>query len=310
MQAAVGVAQLEKLPGFIDARRRNYAALRDGIADLDHVFVLPEATPGSEPSWFGFPLSVRADAPVDRKAVTRDAREAQDRHADALRRQPHAAARVLGGRATHARSVDEHRLRHGEHVLDRGVPGSDDGDDRLRHRRAARGGLLDARARDRRVRARRLVRRSPAAARRPRGHRRCPGVVRPVAPGRRRRPGRAAAVQPRNDRGTAGHDLEHAARGHHPRCVVGRAGTRTRRPPTCRAERRRHPRARTAGRRDRRAGLRRPRFPGGVRPVRRAAARGSDSPPGVAVRPVQAARGRAHARAVHVPTACAGRGCG
>jgi CDP-6-deoxy-D-xylo-4-hexulose-3-dehydrase len=70
MQAAVGVAQLEKLPGFIDARRRNYAALRDGIADLDHVFVLPEATAGSEPSWFGFPLSVRADSPVDRKAVT------------------------------------------------------------------------------------------------------------------------------------------------------------------------------------------------------------------------------------------------
>ncbi len=57
-------------PGFIEARRRNFAALREGIADLDDVFVLPEATPGSDPSWFGFPLSVRADAPVDRKAVT------------------------------------------------------------------------------------------------------------------------------------------------------------------------------------------------------------------------------------------------
>jgi CDP-6-deoxy-D-xylo-4-hexulose-3-dehydrase len=69
MQAAVGVAQLEKLPAFIEARRRNYATLRDGVADLEHFFVLPEPTPGTDPSWFGFPLSVRADAPLDRNAV-------------------------------------------------------------------------------------------------------------------------------------------------------------------------------------------------------------------------------------------------
>jgi CDP-6-deoxy-D-xylo-4-hexulose-3-dehydrase len=69
MQAAVGVAQLEKLPGFIDARRQNYATLRAGVADLEHFFVLPEPTAGTDPSWFGFPLSVRADAPLDRNAV-------------------------------------------------------------------------------------------------------------------------------------------------------------------------------------------------------------------------------------------------
>ncbi len=69
MQAAVGVAQLEKLPRFVEARRRNYEALRAGVADLEHFFVLPEATPGTEPSWFGFPLSVSADAPLDRNAV-------------------------------------------------------------------------------------------------------------------------------------------------------------------------------------------------------------------------------------------------
>ena len=69
MQAAVGVAQLEKLPAFIEARRRNYATLREGVADLEHFFVLPEPTPGTDPSWFGFPLSVRADAPLDRNAV-------------------------------------------------------------------------------------------------------------------------------------------------------------------------------------------------------------------------------------------------
>jgi CDP-6-deoxy-D-xylo-4-hexulose-3-dehydrase len=69
MQAAVGVAQLEKLPRFIEARRQNYATLRAGVADLEHFFVLPEPTAGTDPSWFGFPLSVRADAPIDRNAV-------------------------------------------------------------------------------------------------------------------------------------------------------------------------------------------------------------------------------------------------
>jgi CDP-6-deoxy-D-xylo-4-hexulose-3-dehydrase len=69
MQAAVGVAQLEKLPRFVEARKRNFATLRAGMADLEHFFVLPEATAGTDPSWFGFPLSVRADAPLDRNAV-------------------------------------------------------------------------------------------------------------------------------------------------------------------------------------------------------------------------------------------------
>lgn len=69
MQAAVGVAQLDKLDGFITARNANFARLRAGVADLDDVFVLPEATAGSEPSWFGFPLSVRADGPLRRDDV-------------------------------------------------------------------------------------------------------------------------------------------------------------------------------------------------------------------------------------------------
>ncbi|CAA7621644.1 lipopolysaccharide biosynthesis protein RfbH [Magnetospirillum sp. UT-4] len=59
MQAAVGLAQLDRLEGFIAARRANFAALRDGLSDLRDVFILPEATPGSEPSWFGFPLALQ-----------------------------------------------------------------------------------------------------------------------------------------------------------------------------------------------------------------------------------------------------------
>ena len=71
MQAAVGVAQLERLPGFIEARRRNFATLHAGLSDLKDVLCLPRATPGSEPSWFGFPILVREDAPFTRDALTR-----------------------------------------------------------------------------------------------------------------------------------------------------------------------------------------------------------------------------------------------
>ena len=71
MQAAVGVAQLGKLPFFVEARRRNFARLREGLQDLEEFFVLPEPTPGSVPSWFGFPLLVRAGAPFTRTDFVR-----------------------------------------------------------------------------------------------------------------------------------------------------------------------------------------------------------------------------------------------
>jgi CDP-6-deoxy-D-xylo-4-hexulose-3-dehydrase len=65
MQAAVGLAQLDKLPGFIAARRANWQRLHDGLADLD-ALELAEATPESTPSWFGFAFSVRPDAGFER----------------------------------------------------------------------------------------------------------------------------------------------------------------------------------------------------------------------------------------------------
>ncbi len=71
MQAAIGLAQLKKLPSFVAARRRNWQALRDGLADLEKFFIMPEATPGSKPSWFGFCLTVRPDAPFSRADVVR-----------------------------------------------------------------------------------------------------------------------------------------------------------------------------------------------------------------------------------------------
>ena len=70
MQAAVGLAQLDRLDGFIAARKANFARLRAGLADLEEFLILPEATPGSDPSWFGFPLTVREGAPFTRDALT------------------------------------------------------------------------------------------------------------------------------------------------------------------------------------------------------------------------------------------------
>ena len=69
MQAAVGVAQLKKLPGFIAARKSNFAYLKDGLKGVEEYFVLPEATPNSDPSWFGLPLLVRETAPFSRNTL-------------------------------------------------------------------------------------------------------------------------------------------------------------------------------------------------------------------------------------------------
>ena len=69
LQAAVGVAQLEKLPAFIERRRHNWRRLHDGLADLAEVLILPRATEHSDPSWFGFALTVRPDAPFDRREL-------------------------------------------------------------------------------------------------------------------------------------------------------------------------------------------------------------------------------------------------
>lgn len=71
MQAAVGVAQLAKLPSFIAARRRNFDLLRQGLSDLQEHLILPEATPFSEPSWFGFPITVAEGAPFTRNELVR-----------------------------------------------------------------------------------------------------------------------------------------------------------------------------------------------------------------------------------------------
>lgn len=71
MQAAVGLAQLDRLDGFIDARRHNFALLTEMLKPLEDVLILPQATPRSEPSWFGYPITLRETAPVARDQLVR-----------------------------------------------------------------------------------------------------------------------------------------------------------------------------------------------------------------------------------------------
>jgi CDP-6-deoxy-D-xylo-4-hexulose-3-dehydrase len=71
MQAAIGVAQLGKLQSFCEARRRNWRLLYDGLQQLEDVLLLPRATERSDPSWFGFPLTVRESAPFSRGELIR-----------------------------------------------------------------------------------------------------------------------------------------------------------------------------------------------------------------------------------------------
>jgi CDP-4-dehydro-6-deoxyglucose reductase, E1 len=74
MQAAIGVSQLTKVHKFIEMRRRNHALLADGLraAGLDEHFVLAQATEGSEPSWFGFTLTVRPGSRLERNALVQE----------------------------------------------------------------------------------------------------------------------------------------------------------------------------------------------------------------------------------------------
>lgn len=69
MQAAVGVAQIDKLPQFIKARRENHRAFLEALKPFEKFFVLPKATPNSDPSWFGFMLNIRANAPFTKKEI-------------------------------------------------------------------------------------------------------------------------------------------------------------------------------------------------------------------------------------------------
>ena len=69
MQAAVGCAQLARLDGFIETRKANFARLRKALARHEDALILPDAAPNSDPSWFGFPITVRENAGFSREEL-------------------------------------------------------------------------------------------------------------------------------------------------------------------------------------------------------------------------------------------------
>ena len=66
MQAACGLAQMDKLDSFVQARKDNFAYLRNRLASCEEFLILPEATPNSDPSWFGFLMTIRPEVDVRR----------------------------------------------------------------------------------------------------------------------------------------------------------------------------------------------------------------------------------------------------
>ncbi len=69
MQAALGLAQLKKLPDFINTRKKNFEKLKMGLSHLQNKIILPEPTPGSNPSWFGFLITLKANAGISRNEI-------------------------------------------------------------------------------------------------------------------------------------------------------------------------------------------------------------------------------------------------
>lgn len=69
MQAAVGLAQLQRLPEFIQTRKNNFQFLKKYLASTEKFLILPNETPNSDPSWFGFPITVKASSPFTREQL-------------------------------------------------------------------------------------------------------------------------------------------------------------------------------------------------------------------------------------------------
>jgi CDP-6-deoxy-D-xylo-4-hexulose-3-dehydrase len=71
IQAAIGLAQLDRLDSFVEIRRRNWRYLLQGLSDLNEFLLMPQATDQSDPSWFGFAITVRETSPINRNSIVK-----------------------------------------------------------------------------------------------------------------------------------------------------------------------------------------------------------------------------------------------
>ena len=69
IQAAIGLAQLTRLESFVEIRKRNWRYLLNGLSNLEEFFILPRSTENSDPSWFGFALTVKSESPLSRNEI-------------------------------------------------------------------------------------------------------------------------------------------------------------------------------------------------------------------------------------------------
>ena len=69
IQAAIGIEQLNRLDDFIAARKANWSYLKNGLSGLEEFLIMPHATTFSDPSWFGFAITIKPDSPVSRNEL-------------------------------------------------------------------------------------------------------------------------------------------------------------------------------------------------------------------------------------------------
>ena len=77
IQAAIGLAQLDRLDNFVELRRRNWAYLRNGLQELEEFLILPVTTENGDPSWFGFALTVKSGGPKTRNQIVQELNQAK-----------------------------------------------------------------------------------------------------------------------------------------------------------------------------------------------------------------------------------------
>lgn len=77
IQAAIGLAQLDRLEGFVMSRRKNWEYLYAGLSDLSDYFILPKASENSSPAWFGFAITVKPESPKSRNNIVLELNEAK-----------------------------------------------------------------------------------------------------------------------------------------------------------------------------------------------------------------------------------------